>query len=161
MATSVPTPSDDSPSCLEKNEENENDLSCADPKEEKAVLPRSSTDLENLPTLTTLRDVEEVNSASDVTLAPAIKWKRRIQFATLCWCFVLEGWNDGSTGPLLPRIQDTYHVGGHSFDKPTLCSFLPQVNFAIVSLLFVFLCVVRFHLCIATSPCSAERLNIS
>jgi hypothetical protein len=33
-----------------------------------------------------------------------------IQFAALCWCFFLVGWNDGSTGPLLPRIQDFYHV---------------------------------------------------
>lgn len=34
----------------------------------------------------------------------------KIQFAALCWCLFLAGWNDGSTGPLLPRIQDVYHV---------------------------------------------------
>lgn len=34
----------------------------------------------------------------------------KIQFAALCWCLFLTGWNDASTGPLLPRIQDVYHV---------------------------------------------------
>ncbi|CCL99206.1 uncharacterized protein FIBRA_01221 [Fibroporia radiculosa] len=48
----------------------------------------------------------------------------RIQFAALCYCFFLEGWNDGSTGPLLPRIQRNYGIG-----------------FAIVSLLFVTNCI--------------------
>ncbi|KAJ4473093.1 MFS general substrate transporter [Lentinula aciculospora] len=46
-----------------------------------------------------------------------------IQFAALCWCFILEGWNDGSIGPLLPVIQAYYSVG-----------------FAVVSLLFVVNC---------------------
>ncbi|PBL00129.1 MFS general substrate transporter [Armillaria gallica] len=46
-----------------------------------------------------------------------------LQFAALCWCFFLEGWNDGTTGPLIPVIQESYHI-----------------NFAIVSLLFVFNC---------------------
>ncbi|KAF8877278.1 major facilitator superfamily domain-containing protein [Infundibulicybe gibba] len=48
----------------------------------------------------------------------------RVQFASVCWCIFMAGWNDGSTGPLLPRIQKVYHVG-----------------FAIVSLLFVFACL--------------------
>ena len=40
-------------------------------------------------------------------------WRRRhlIHYVTLCWCFFLEGFNDGSTGPLLPRIQSVYNVG--------------------------------------------------
>ncbi|KAL4257242.1 Major Facilitator Superfamily Transporter [Pleurotus pulmonarius] len=48
----------------------------------------------------------------------------RVQFATLCWCLFLAGWNDGTTGPLLPRIREAYNVG-----------------FAVVSLIFVFACV--------------------
>ncbi|KAI0052084.1 MFS general substrate transporter [Auriscalpium vulgare] len=44
----------------------------------------------------------------------------KLHFAALCWCFFLEGWNDGSTGPLLPSIQHHYHLG-----------------FAVVSLIFV------------------------
>jgi hypothetical protein len=34
----------------------------------------------------------------------------RFQFLTLCWTLFLAGWNDASTGPLLPRIQQVYHV---------------------------------------------------
>jgi len=33
-----------------------------------------------------------------------------IQFITLCFTLFLIGWIDGSTGPLLPRIQSVYHV---------------------------------------------------
>ena len=33
-----------------------------------------------------------------------------IQFLALCWSAWLVGWNDGSTGPLLPRIQQNYQV---------------------------------------------------
>ncbi|KAI0654399.1 major facilitator superfamily domain-containing protein [Cubamyces menziesii] len=55
---------------------------------------------------------------------PSSRRKARIQFATVCWALFLAGWNDGSTGPLLPRMQSVYHVG-----------------FAIVSLIFVFNCV--------------------
>ena len=32
------------------------------------------------------------------------------QFLALCWCLFLGGWNDGSTGPLLPRMQEDYRV---------------------------------------------------
>ncbi|GAW03572.1 MFS general substrate transporter [Lentinula edodes] len=60
-----------------------------------------------------------------VTDQVARKQNRRsiIQFAALCWCFALEGWNDGSVGPLLPVIQTYYSVG-----------------FSVVSLLFVSNC---------------------
>lgn len=51
-----------------------------------------------------------------------------IQFMALCWTLFLNGWNDGSMGPLLPRIQRVYNV-----------------NFVIVSLIFVFACVVCIH----------------
>lgn len=44
--------------------------------------------------------------------AQRAKFKKysRIHMAALCWCFYLEGWNDGTTGPLLPRIQEFYNV---------------------------------------------------
>ncbi|KAJ7572557.1 MFS general substrate transporter [Mycena floridula] len=48
----------------------------------------------------------------------------KVQFAALCWCMVLAGWNDGSTGPLLPRIQEVYNIG-----------------FAVTSILFILACV--------------------
>ena len=39
------------------------------------------------------------------------KIRARIQFTALCWSLFLLGWNDGSTGPLLIRIKEVYHVG--------------------------------------------------
>ncbi|CAA7269995.1 unnamed protein product [Cyclocybe aegerita] len=48
----------------------------------------------------------------------------RIQFFALCWTLFLAGWNDGTIGPLLPRIREVYGVGT-----------------AIVSLTFVFACL--------------------
>ncbi|KIO19920.1 hypothetical protein M407DRAFT_82133, partial [Tulasnella calospora MUT 4182] len=44
----------------------------------------------------------------------------RVFLATLCWGALVCGWNDGTLGPLLPRIQANYHVG-----------------YAVVSMLFV------------------------
>ncbi|KAI0656948.1 major facilitator superfamily domain-containing protein [Cubamyces menziesii] len=49
------------------------------------------------------------------------KRKSLTHFLALCFCVFCMGWNDGTTGPMLPRIQEHYHVG-----------------FAVVSLLFVF-----------------------
>jgi hypothetical protein len=36
--------------------------------------------------------------------------RARVQFATVCGSMYLAGWNDGTTGPLLPRIQIVYGV---------------------------------------------------
>lgn len=41
----------------------------------------------------------------------AVRWKARLQFFSVCFCLFVAGWNDGTTGPLLPRIQQVYHVG--------------------------------------------------
>ena len=39
------------------------------------------------------------------------------QFLALCWTLFVVGWCDGSTGPLLPRIQKFYEVSWpYSFD---------------------------------------------
>lgn len=34
----------------------------------------------------------------------------RIYLATLCYTLFVAGWNDATLGPLLPRIQEVYHV---------------------------------------------------
>ena len=34
----------------------------------------------------------------------------RVQFLALCWSLFLMGWISGSTGPLLPSIQNSYDV---------------------------------------------------
>ncbi|KAI0265899.1 MFS general substrate transporter [Gloeopeniophorella convolvens] len=54
----------------------------------------------------------------------SIKWRTRLHLATFCLTMFLLGWNDGSLGPLIPRIQSAYHV-----------------NFLVVSLIFVSNCV--------------------
>lgn len=41
---------------------------------------------------------------------PEMRRKANIQFATLCWTLFLGGWTSGTTGPLLPRIQEVYHA---------------------------------------------------
>jgi len=41
---------------------------------------------------------------------PTQRRRANIQFVTLCWTLFLAGWNDGTTGPLLPRIQKVYEV---------------------------------------------------
>lgn len=42
------------------------------------------------------------------------------QFAALCICLFVVGWNDGSAGPLLPRMRVHYEA----------CSFLAFVAFS-------------------------------
>ncbi|KAJ6483841.1 major facilitator superfamily domain-containing protein [Mycena vitilis] len=57
----------------------------------------------------------------------AHRMQERIQLLTLCLTLFLAGWNDGSVGPLIPRIQAVYHVG-----------------YTVVSLIFVLQCVGSF-----------------
>ncbi|KIM47167.1 hypothetical protein M413DRAFT_16581 [Hebeloma cylindrosporum] len=64
------------------------------------------------------------NGSTTISLTRKQKNKGRVQFLALCWTLFLAGWNDGTTGPMLPRIQLVYNVG-----------------FTIVSLIFVFGCI--------------------
>ncbi|KAF7297160.1 MFS general substrate transporter [Mycena indigotica] len=71
-------------------------------------------------------------------LPPQTRAQRKtqhVQLATLCWTLFLAGWNDGTVGPLLPRIQQSYHVG-----------------YTIVSLVFVFQCLGCFLGALANIP---------
>ena len=72
------------------------------------------------PTLTITGATDEINrTASSNSIVPSessalFKTQRirsQIQFMALCWSLFLLGWNDGCTGPLLPRIKEVYHVG--------------------------------------------------
>lgn len=47
---------------------------------------------------------------SDPTETKVPWWRPQLQFAACCASLFVAGWNDGSTGPLLPRIQSNYHV---------------------------------------------------
>lgn len=54
----------------------------------------------------------------DETLEPQVGDQRtqqqmlvgKMQYGAICFSFFLLGWNDGSTGPLLPRLQEVYEV---------------------------------------------------
>lgn len=90
--------------------------------------------IETTPTPTSMNSVERSKSHSDTTpstkenvdshkaneseTAPSLTRQQRniarIQYVTLLWSMIVAGWNDGTTGPLLPRIQEVYHVSDSS-----------------------------------------------
>ena len=60
-----------------------------------------------------IRIDEDTNStapAMSVAQKAIQRRKRLISFMTLYFVLFMEGWNDGTTGPLLPRIQAYYGV---------------------------------------------------
>ena len=63
--------------------------------------------------VSTLDEPDSMSTAPILTAAEKRAQHRwsRIHFAAFCWCFYLVGWNDGSTGPLLPTIQRHHNVG--------------------------------------------------
>jgi len=66
-----------------------------------------------------------VEGESKDTRTKKQKATERVQFAAVCWSLFLAGWNDGTTGPLLPRIQEVYHVYSPAFSLcPSLCCLL-------------------------------------
>jgi hypothetical protein len=103
---------------------------------ELSPLPRDIEEQDTASVLTKRDAVESESTAGDaealtVSAAPSLsladetssavpfaspldrKRQRRkslLCFFALCWCFFLAGWNDGSTGPLLPTIQRYYDV---------------------------------------------------
>ena len=68
----------------------------------------------------------------------------RAQFLALGWALFVIGWTDGSTGPLLPRIQYVYDVGCRFpliiFNLSSLA--ILQIGFGTVSWVFVLQCTV-------------------
>lgn len=63
--------------------------------------------------------LDEVGAMTATAAAPKVDgstsrkttlWRERLVFTTMCGALFLSGWNDGATGPLLPRIQEVYHV---------------------------------------------------
>lgn len=57
-------------------------------------------------------------------VTPAMRRREKAVIAAMCFALFLAGWNDGTTGPLLPRIQRVYGV-----------------NFAVVSIIFISNCL--------------------
>ena len=79
--------------------------------------PGDDTGLDSIQ-LTTL---EPASKSSGVTVDPledqgpapsekGLFTKTNLHFGALCWCLFLAGWNDGTIGPLLPRVQGVYDV---------------------------------------------------
>ncbi|KAE9403958.1 MFS general substrate transporter [Gymnopus androsaceus JB14] len=92
-------------------------------------LPKGDDSIAEVPIGATVQQNTEASipepiAASEEAGRSKYKSREYIQLAALYWCLFLAGWNDGSTGPLLPRIQEVYNVG-----------------YLIVSLIFVFACV--------------------
>ncbi|KAI0819203.1 MFS general substrate transporter [Trametes gibbosa] len=88
-----------------------------------ASLKRGDADIETV-ARDDSRSVDTAPPTAASASTAAFRRLARFQFATLCWTLFLAGWNDGTTGPLLPRMQSVYHVG-----------------FTLVSLIFVFNCL--------------------
>jgi len=65
-----------------------------------------------------------------------------VQYACLCLALFLAGWNDGTNGPLIPRIQRYYNVSSVATSFFPFLSDRSQVNFTLVSLIFIVNCVV-------------------
>ncbi|THH16127.1 hypothetical protein EW146_g4461 [Bondarzewia mesenterica] len=134
MSTAVETPRSVTP-CIERGESdilnasiNPQLLHPSSSKTSLHVVGKTNEEFELferkevVPTTESLTDVPRL--PSPVIFLKDAKSKANIQFASLCWTLLLAGWNDGTTGPLLPRIQSVYHVG-----------------FAVVSLVFISNCV--------------------
>ncbi|KIJ59385.1 hypothetical protein HYDPIDRAFT_118606 [Hydnomerulius pinastri MD-312] len=116
---------------------------CASPQPSKLNL---SDDIELTPVTTAPpssenQDVAHAPNPPRVLKSRLQKSRETKQFITLCWLVYLMGWNDGSNGPLLPRIQQVYGVG-----------------YAVVSLVFVFACV-GFILGALSNVVLSERLG--
>ncbi|PCH38276.1 MFS general substrate transporter [Wolfiporia cocos MD-104 SS10] len=93
----------------------------------QGVVAAKGSDVENTPnTYTNSVYQPGPGGAAQVETSPALlkryRWHGQLHLAALCHQYFLEGWNDGSLGPLLPRLQSHYKIG-----------------FDIVSLLFVFM----------------------
>ena len=79
----------------------------------------------------------------------------RAQFLALCWVLFVVGWIDGSTGPLLPRIQSFYDVSWR-FSLRLFFNLLwiLQIGFGTVSWVFMLQCTVSDHYRIAVTTTS-------
>ncbi|KAM5546065.1 hypothetical protein V8D89_000191 [Ganoderma adspersum] len=101
-------------------------------RKDVAFVPTKGDDVELMPSfpnsLAPSVRIDDADADDADSTVPAISaaqkavYRRKflISFMTLCYAFFLNGWNDGTTGPLLPRFQSYYGLG-----------------FATVSLIFV------------------------
>lgn len=84
---------------------------------EDIIIPSKDDDVEIAPSFPSslapsIRNDEDVDSIAAISPAQKAVHNRKIliNFATLCFSTFMNGWNDGTTGPLLPVFQSHYHV---------------------------------------------------
>ncbi|KAK0201452.1 MFS general substrate transporter [Desarmillaria ectypa] len=81
-------------------------------------------ELESIPRASIKPGLDDVVQIAVVEPSTPNQRCAQIQFTALWWNKFLKGWNDGSSGALLPRMQTVYNV-----------------NYAVVSLIFIMACV--------------------
>ncbi|KAI0763037.1 MFS general substrate transporter [Trametes elegans] len=74
-------------------------------------LPGTPADLEEGKSKEASASVSPADLAGQLEQTPTMRRKARLQFATLCCSIFVAGWNDGTLGPMLPRLQEVYNVG--------------------------------------------------
>lgn len=124
-------------------------VNAADPRQRDSENRNVGEDIELAELARTSPQATATAEDPDLPIANEIshissKWAARIQFAAVCWAVLLIGWNDGTTGPLLPRIQSHYHVISRILlSNKLIMYFFRKIGYATVSLIFVLSCVVR------------------
>ena len=87
----------------------------------RAMTPTPSTAVQSDPNVTVTENAVPDQSASSEhgessvssvngNAATSMRRKAHVMYGALLYSMLLSGWNDGTTGPLLPRIQAVYHV---------------------------------------------------
>jgi hypothetical protein len=74
-------------------------------------------------------------------ITPQMRKNERVAIAAMCFSLFLAGWNDGTTGPLLPRIQEVYGVCRDIRIAGECLTPFIQVGYAVVSVIFICSCV--------------------
>lgn len=83
-------------------------------KADEIELAQLGVTEKNVPDISTGTSIGKASPVKLDVPPKVSKWAGRIQFLTLCGTLFLAGWNDGTTGPLLSRMQSNYHVGYHA-----------------------------------------------
>jgi hypothetical protein len=82
-----------------------------DPLASLPVLERSGLrSMRNVNVEIVVEPTQERTLETDDSNKRKVRKTELVQMTALCWTMFLVGWNDGATGPLLPRIQEVYHV---------------------------------------------------
>lgn len=67
-------------------------------------------------------------------MTPAMLRREQLIFIAMCFPLFLAGWNDASAGPLIPRMQDYYHIGYVVVSMIFVCNCVGFVSAALCNL---------------------------